>query len=339
MTTKETQSEVITEAHISVIKEVALNEILNFFQNKARTFNNQSRNVAFVEPAKKGQVVRNPKLFDGTIYTDHTHLPPQRWSLFKKKTPVPRRGGIITKGFNLVFIIGYSLDINDIFYEVWFDSATSSYSVLDKYAIPVSSTFKNLDDAMNDFINIVSEDLPTVHKGELSGKEQALLRSLARRGTFGVDEAIDQAEEKALVEELLEATGVTRKVLTQMLNDQVTEYHTTHMNSRTIKKFWQFWEKNVQLPSNYISHGFIGAVQKFVGRKKTATFIVGFSLKNQIDVEIFYVKNNATATGSYYIFDLTSGEIVAQDLKTLRQAYAAAGKKILVPTALYGKIE
>lgn len=329
----------ITEAEVKVMQEVALNEIFGFFDSKARKFAIEKGNSRVtVTAAKSGQVYRNPTLFNGVIYTDKTRLPKQRWSLLRSKSPVPTRGSPITKGFNLIFILGYYLDVADLWFEVWYDSFDSTYMVLDKFATPVSSAYKNLDDAMAEFINLVSDENPSIHKSELSAREQAILKNLARRSSLDIKEAEDQANETVLVESLLEATKVTRGMLTDILNAQVAEYHSTRMNSTTIKHFWQFWGKHTELPGKYLSTGIWGTLRKIVGAEKTATFIVGFSLKNKIDIEIWFVKNNATGRGSFYVFDLTSAEIVAQDIKTIRQAYAAAGSKILVPSKLIDKI-
>ncbi len=339
------KEELVTESYRAVIQEAALNELFGFFRNKAKQFSNQAQNAAYrVEPIRSAnsvKVYRNAKLFPGEVYVDHTRLPKQKWSLFRGKSPVPTRGGKFIKSFNLIFILGYELDVTtNFFYEIWYDSYSSSYVILDKYAIPVSAKFPNLDACIADFVNIIAKEPAHVMFGDLSSNERDILKKLARRGKFS-DKANEQEQttEKILVEQLLEATAVTRQMLTQMVNNNVTEYYTTKMDRVAVKRFWQFWGKYVQIPQKYISRGFMGAVQKFVGREKTATFIIGFSLKNLIFIEIWYVKSNSTGIGSYFVFDLTSGEIVAQNLRTVRQAYTEAGKKLLVPTQFLGKIE
>jgi len=337
------KEELVTESYRKVMQETALNELFGFFQNKAKRFSNQAQNVAYhVDPIQKAdnvKVYRNAKLFPGEVYLDHTHLPKQKWSLFRGKSTVPSRGGKFIKSFNLIFILGYELDVTaNVFFEIWYDSYASSYTILDKYAIPVSSQFPNLDACISDFVDVISEENPHLPYKDLSSTEKDVLKRLARRGDISVAQEQEQAEEKQLVTRLLEATTVTRQMLTQMVNDKVTEYHTTKMNTVAIKHWHQFWGKYVQIPQKYLSTGFTGTLQKIVGREKVATFIVGFSLKNLIFIEIWYVRDNSTGVGSYFVFDLTSGEIVAQNIKNVRQAYTEAGKKILVPTTYLGKI-
>lgn len=331
--------EVLTEAELKVIQEVAVHNIFEFFNSKAQKFAVEKANTRVtITAAKAGQVYRNPTLFPGIIYTDKSRLPKQRWSLLRKKSQVPQRGNALVKSFNMIFIIGYYLDVADLYYECWLDTYDSSYLILDKFGTPVSSAYKNLDDAVTELINILSEESPTVHRSELSSKEQAILKNLARRGSLTLPEAEDQKNETILVEQLLEATKVSRQILTGMINDQVSEYHATRMDSVAAKHFWQFWSKHVEFPSKYVSTGIWGTLRKIVGQEKTATFVVGFSLKNKINVEIWLVKDNVSGRGSFYIFDLTSGELVAQGIKTVRQAYAAAGRKVLVPTDFINKI-
>lgn len=329
----------LTEAHKKVIQETVLNEFLGYFQNHAQKFAAQKGNARVsITAAKAGHVYRNPSVFPGEIYSNKTRLPPKKWSLFRSKAPVPTRGNLLVKSFNLIFIIGYQLDLGGIFYEIWYDSYDGTYIILDKFALPVSSHFKNLDDAVADFIDIIAEENPSIHKSELSSRESGIIKNLARRGKIS-NESEDQKAESMLVEQLLEMSGITRHMLTAAINDKVTEYHATRMDSVATKKFWQFWGKYVQIPQKYISRGFIGALQKFVGKAKTATFIIGFALRDQIDVEIWYVRDNVSGRGSYYVFDLTSAEIVAQDIKTVRGAYTEAARKLLIPTDLLGKVE
>lgn len=313
--------------------------LLELFGSNASKFGGQTKLTTVVaNPGKSQQVIRNPDLFQGEIYTDHTRLPPHRWSLFRKPTVLPRQGGIFHVKFDYVFIMGYEFSLDQIeghLYELWYSAWNGKYIIVDRYAAPVVSNILNLSDAITDFVNLVGEENPTVSKSELSGRETAVLKNIARRNKA----SFEAKRETEAVKLLLEESQISRSTITQALNSQVLEYHHTRMDSHATKGFFQFWGKFVDIPQKYISSGLTGMAQRIVGKGKIATFIVGFSLQNRVDIEIWYVRNASTGLGSYYVFDLTSLKVVAKHLQTIRQAYIAAGKKIALPNEILSKIE
>lgn len=310
-----------------------------FFDRKARRFNNELDKVQVIPGNDNGNsVVRNADLFDGDIYLDHTRLPDQKWNLFREKSPVPQRGSIFTHGFQLVFIMGYKFNVTPMFYEIWFDGLNNAYVLLDKFAAPVASNLQTLDDAVNQLVEIISQDNTKIKYQSLDTKEKRYLETLAKRNL----KAAMESEVNEAKTALLESTGNSRLLISNMLNAQVTEYHETKMTKINQKWFFQRWGKFSMAPTDFMDRGIRGFFNRVILRnRREADFVIGFSLEGRVNVEIWYVRDlsGGNQGNGYYVFNLTSRELIAGDLNSIRQAYLAVGRNITLPTDIISKVK
>lgn len=322
----------LTEQEITQKKEEVLNELFN---RRERAFYSAQDSVKVLHnPNGNSQkVIRNAELFPGTVYTDQSRLPERRWNLFKRKSKTPSRGGFLTYKWDFVFLLGYKLKVSGSFFEIWYDTYTSTYIIIDQFASPVSSNHRTLDSVMTEFVDIIGEENPTIDMRELDRDEEQYLKALAVR-----NQKVAMRESEEAIRGLLEYTAASRAYLTDILNAKVSEYHKTKMDSRAVKSFWKFWGKFVEIPQSYMSRGLLGAVRKIIGRERVAEFIIGFSMDNRIDVEIWYVRDRYTNTGSYYVFDLAGKDIIGEEIKSIRHAYQIAGEKIALPREILNRI-
>lgn len=88
--------------------------------------------------SRTGNVERASQLFSGTVYSDISRIPKQRWSswwkVFKAKTSVAgnKESLLSLRKWTKHFIMGYELERN-LFYEIWYNSLDSTFSVHDRY--------------------------------------------------------------------------------------------------------------------------------------------------------------------------------------------------------------
>lgn len=271
--------------------------------------------------------IPNSELFSGEIYVGKSKIKPQRWKAFAKKTVMPRRGGALTKRYDYIFIIGYQMEYHNIFFEIWYDSDVGAYFIADKYGGMVTHDVHHLKEAVDMLVGIIARSDPnfSASKRDKDKEEDILLRQGRKNQRRQADDDPLSAGVEIDVNKMLNESVATRELLTQMISQEIVQYHETRMNRQKGREFWKVFGRNPTYPSKYMKNG---AVQKITGKQREATFIIGFSLAEKIDIEIWYVKEIGETGGSFYVFDITSGTIISEGIRTLRQAYMIVGKKI-----------
>lgn len=315
--------------------------------------------------------IKDVELFSGEIYQHQTRIPPRRWrfwQLFTKTSVRQRVAKPFFRRWEKIFLFGFQFeDQPDIFYELWFDTATSTYEIHDRYGDQIRDNYQRLNDAVNAFVDLVGSfgDAGQLNIGreeeqeiedELKKGAKDNMRDAAKnadreergRGLFGeaaestsqliklTEEQIAEAEELRRV--FLERTINTRSMFAQMINsDLVEEYHVSRMTRHLARsKFTEVFGRKPEMPNKFLGGGLRNRVAKIFGNGREATFVVGLSLANQVDVEIWFIKTDRDSgtddRASYWVFDMTSGRVVGKGIDRPRDAYALAARKVVART-------
>ena len=222
--------------------------------------------------------------------------------------------------FKAQFIIGYQLSNSDLFYEIWFLPFKGKYVLVDKFGKRSDANLhRSITHAVDDLLDIIS----TKDRQKI-GREFEREASRANRVVAGVE--IDET----YVQTLFETSAVSRKLFIDVINSNVKEYNSTRMDKSKISKLWSIpLGRSLTYPSKYIG-GSINKLFKIIGKDREATFVVGYTFNNKIDIEIWIVKSLITGKGSFYVFDITSAKLIASKLPNMRTAYATIANKIVV---------
>jgi len=314
------------------------------------------------------------KVFDGEIYSNHTMIPPRRWRKFNlfHKTSVRQRVALpFFRRWDKIFLFGYRFEsYPNIFYELWFDTGTSTYEIHDKYGEVVNKGYVRMNDVINAFVDLIgsfkSDDQKNLGRGyeeeiekdlkldakmnlnvagrHVDGQGTAFAESLnptAEEVFAGIlmAEGEDETFTEEMREKLLELTINTRDMLAQFVNsDLIHEYHETRMDRHLVKqKFWHIFTRRPTMPNKFIK-GIGNKAAKILGGGNEATFLVGLTLADKVDVEIWYVKQHKSGfedgsnRATFWVFDLTSGRVVERDMDRMRDAYHLAAKKLAAKT-------
>lgn len=258
--------------------------------------------------------------FDGKFYNTTTRL---------KKNTIPTS---LIKSNKPRFIAGYVYKNRRIFFEIWYYPKHSSYKILDNFGRVVKERFgdakgyRSLNDAVDDLMYIIDQEEPEVEYDDTSISrlsDEFIRGGYARRAN--VNEGID-------VECLLSESVVTRSALHTMINDEIEEYKDTRVWKYKKNPIIRMFLGRKVLPTDYRDNALIASVKKIINANRDIQFVTGYTLKNRIDIEIWYMKQGKFGTddirGGFYVFDLTAGKIVAEGLTSLRWAIYEVAKKI-----------
>lgn len=285
-----------------------------------------SGNIQGGEASNDGQYrYVNSSLFPGEIYTGQTRLSRRRLIRLAHEAE-----GILIKEYKNVFILGYEFDKHNLFYEIWYSESTSSYFIVDKYgSIQHNNHLKHLKNAIDVLIQLISDENPSPPDNNNNNRDERdefdrMGRGSSRRHRVAASKQLD-------ISKMLSESAVSREMLTTMINKQIKEYHTTRMNKNRGRQFWRIFGRNPTYPSKYIGSVQSSQDQEISGSRGDGTFIIGFSLADKIDVEIWYIKSVHSGNGSFFVFDITAGEVIQSNIKTLREAYFIVARKIALP--------
>ncbi len=299
-------------------------------------------------------------LFDGEVYADYTRIPPSRWRIFGKKTPVKQNLALpFFKKYDKIFLLGYQLENTpEVLYELWFDTLTSMFEIHDRSGSLVLEPKSRMNDAVNMFTDLVGD-----FAGGNIGKRAAMSRDMEEELEDATEDAVkdnlkqsarqaqresvepDQrtmtellSEETVDVEAILERSINTRGMLANIINDELfEEYDDSRMTRRLAKnKFWEVFGKKPEFPSKFLNRGSRNSTLKIRGRQNEATFIRGFEFAGgRVELEIWLVKTRVggrSGEATFWVFNITSGEVVASDLRRIRDAYAKVGAVLAAAT-------
>lgn len=239
-----------------------------------------------------------------------------------------------------LFIIGYNLEESHLFFEIWYLPFDGQYIIVDKFGKRTIrfEKYETITAAIDKLIDIVStidpdnyeeyedldDDFRINAEKNVRSRYKVSTKDLDRDTYYDDGESITQED----INVLLEANVASRALLADMINSNIEEYKSTRMDHAKINRLWRFLlGRDIVRPSKYLG-GIVNAVLKLVGRGREASFVVGYSLDNKINFEIWYVKSASNPRGSFYVFDVTSSKILDKDLPNMRQAYARIANKI-----------
>lgn len=240
-----------------------------------------------------------------------------------------------------LFIIGYNLEKSHLFYEIWFLPFDAKYIIVDKFGKRTTKfkKYSTITDVIDKMVDIISttddspldlysdadlqdaeEDLENELKDLQNRNEiRKLQRKVANMESFTEDDRVA----------LLESNVTSRALLADMINSNIVEYHNTRMNRNKINSLWRFLlGRNIVYPSKYIGSGVKSKILSLVGLDREASFVVGYSMADKINLEVWFVKSLSQGKGNFYVFDVTSAKVVAKKLPNMRQAYAIISSKI-----------
>lgn len=128
---------------------------------------------------------------------------------------------------------------------------------------------------------------------------------------------------------ILEQNEVSSTILKDVVTGGVSEYNSSRITRTMAKKFWQIWGKEVDYPFKLNIFGKpanrISAILR--GESADGFFVIGYSLNDIIDMEVWYIKDKETEQSQFYVLNLTAGKLVAKKDK-LRQALAVITNKL-----------
>lgn len=265
------------------------------------------------------------ELFSGRIYKDKSQLPGGK--LKRNVFDIRKHITSTSKKLRPIFVIGYELHTGHVFYEIWYLPFEGSYVMVDNFGKRIGKRrlYDDISDAADDLVDVIAkQDITFDRRDERDFEKDA--EDEVRRGRF---EYTNYEEDKALIESILEQSVASRRVFADIINDEIEEYSETRISKHKISRLWGgIIGRDIKFPTKYISSK--ASPLKIVGKKKEALFVVGYTLADKIDIEIWFVKSLSTGKGSFYVFDLTSGKLLADKLPTMRKAYAEISKKITI---------
>lgn len=118
--------------------------------------------------SRSGNIEKASTMFPGELYSDHTRIPKRRWGswwkrFLRKKTSVanPEASLIAMRRWTKHFILGYQIS-RSLFYEIWYSTEDSSFSVHDKNGNTVQrgGNIPLMRDALNVLFHSVADSSP-----------------------------------------------------------------------------------------------------------------------------------------------------------------------------------
>ena len=222
------------------------------------------------------------------------------------------------------------LENRRLFFEIWFFPRFGTFQILDSFGRSVKERYndtkgyRSLNDAVDDFMYIIDQEEPDV---EHSSANLSHLSRQLMRGSIG-----QRFNESIQVERLLEKTKATRAALHQMINRDIEEYQKTRVWKYKKNLLVRLFLGRRVLPIDFKDGLIMRSIKKVLNKDRDAKFITGYSLKGSIDIEIWYIKHgtfgSSKVQGGFYVFDLTSGQVVAKALASLRWAVFEVAKKL-----------
>ena len=298
---------------IEEAKNQAEDLLLLEFKNKGHYYND--------EDDSNYRVVRSPEIFPGKVYKDSTKISGGR--LKRNIFDIRKHLTGYNKKLQPIFLVGYDILDNTVFYELWYLPFEGKYVVVDNFGKRIGNQmlYDNISDAVEEIVDIVS------HKDKVMVKKTE--RELEREASRRKIETTEHYNDLLLIENLLEQNITSRGMLVDMINADLKEYYATRMSKHNISKWWgAIIGREIQTPTKYI--GSKSSPFKIFGKNKEALFVLGYTLNNKIDVEVWLVKDSLTGIGKFYVFDLSSSKIIAKNLPNMRKAFSEIAMKIAV---------
>lgn len=160
---------------------------------------NKQPELADVHGGFKNKKTRTASLFSslnddnilpGTLYADYTRIPKRNWTSFlrfwnRRKSSVQPDSSLIGREWKKLFLFGYEVQPN-MFYEVWYNSVDSSFSVHDSRGSEMSRRAPTMTEAVRKLFNHVLQVSRNDVEYDRSTFNAAIAASIAKAGAQGL---------------------------------------------------------------------------------------------------------------------------------------------------------
>lgn len=233
-------------------------------------------------------------VFPGFTYTNASRIPSNMLKIkavggrmFNKLDPRWYLSTAVRKKLQPKFLIGYEMQDTGVKYEVWFAPERGR---LENYVL-VSSAGEVIrsDSRLKEILDNVQRLVSTI---ELSSFQQP-----------------------KNITKLIENAVTTRDALVNSFNREMRQYNFTRIRDHKVRDILGYAGEKVYYPKTKRAWFF-----RLFGKKTRMDFVIGFAY-GDIMYEIWQVDD--AGTESFNLYNLTSGQLIAERLNTLRDAYAA----------------
>lgn len=272
-------------------------------------------------------------ILPGDIYRTKSRIPPIKRGFLSKRRRVPGSARAVdAKFFSPIFLIGYESEDAGVLFEIWYDPNISVFSIYDKFGMHTGRDRRKLRQAIDDLADIVSDydhSMTSAKAHDEIEREARRMRQIPRLTHQRTRESME------VIEKAIEESVANRAMLGKAIGDAVEEYRTTRMKKYHYDKWWRnLLGRYVIGPNDYQYKGPFGRFRKkwdeLRGAHKEASFVIGYTLADQIDVEVWYVKDVNQGRGFFHVFDITGGDELGK-YPTMRDAMRHVSEKIKVP--------
>lgn len=152
-------------------------------------------------------MLNEKSIVPGELYNDVSRIPKKHWSFWakmwnRKKTSLPEPKQIFGRHWSKTFILGFQFD-KRLVIEIWYNSATSDFSVYDQNAVPLARPADSMSEAIRFFVSYLlrnSDEDEEVFKGntnQLARSYMASIRGPAERDAIEAQRQADLAAKEA----------------------------------------------------------------------------------------------------------------------------------------------
>jgi hypothetical protein len=195
--------------------------------------------------------------------------------------------------------------------------------VLSKTGKTAAYVGDSVDDDLKLFMDVRTEAIKQLEERDVYSPEQRdFVTDIERNHSFGIVNGIRKTAERE--------TSNQRQIQTYVNQKMLKVYNQSLIKPTDMMRWWErmlpslFRDINVMTP--YMLH-----------KKKgwDASFITGFSLKERVNLEIWYVtepnpdtKSRNKTISSFYVFDATAFKLIERHIPHLRHAYSLVTEKL-----------
>lgn len=140
--------------------------------------------------------INSQELLDGIFYADFTKIPKSRWGGWLRfwdriKSSISRDKKLLGRTWGKVFILGYQVERN-VFYEVWYNSIDSTFTIHDRSGIDVSVKSPTISEAIRNLVQAIAQYSENDGAFFNSGTNRALANSVTRALTSNIDQRAEE---------------------------------------------------------------------------------------------------------------------------------------------------
>lgn len=143
----------------------------------------------FARNSKRVRQLNNTEIVAGEFYNNMTRIKPRRWAHWAKvwdrrlSAVQPNKrslfGSLIGKVWKKTFLLGYQMT-DKSFYEVWYNSLDSSFSIYDQNGVELGSPVPTLREGIQQLIHVVAQSSKTDKEIIRGGKNAQNINQIAQ---------------------------------------------------------------------------------------------------------------------------------------------------------------